>query len=662
MSKIITCICVLCFFVKITNAQLSFIGNDEINNKLDGYQAIYQTAGFVQLADKWYYITPNGNFCETDGTEKGTKIIEKFAAQTFAYFMATKKYVYFTKSYRDEYVKQLYRYSPTTGMAEVTNPANNNKPVYLNNQIVPGQNFMVDEVFANYDKDALLIRQFTKDIFYIFIINDFNDNAKVNLVKTSILSNDYLTFAIAMNTSLETFKTDVYCNGKQKPTGEYETTMNVFERSLEDNTKYIFKTNFSLLKNKMYPKEGFLRTKENIYSLIKGIDSATSKSYYNLFYYNKKMISGTKSPLFIKNEDVEAQTLEGNIFISAKGELIKYDENKEAFYDVIIEKDATYPWQNIAKNTRFLKVGNNYMYRRNFELFIYNSASKKTTNLANTYNTAIPKNIFGEHNTFAYTGKNSFYYSQVVDSKNVFTRYNTITSTTSQIEFPSFKKQDFEAINAVLHHENKIVFLTTYKGKRDKLIYKMFMYNEDGEAAKNTIVTVASTQPINQQAPKPTEFDITKFDTKLFVTEISKVIKDQTNKFKDIKGESVPHEFKNKYATTIQLTNFAESFISDFSSESNLWRYQAESFKIKGKDEALKFFNKLDFEVQNLLATNKTKRIVDVDFKTRKVVMYKFAETEEINVISLDLSTNASVENFEDGYYTITIRADKPAK
>ena len=131
--------------------------------------------------------------------------------------------LYFTKSYRDEYVKQLYRYSPTTDLAEVTNPTNNNKPIYLNNQIVPGQNFMANEVFVNYDKDVILIRQFTKDDFYIYFINDLNNNKKTNFVYTTTLSHEYLTTPIAINSQLETFKTDIYFNGREKPTGVYQT-------------------------------------------------------------------------------------------------------------------------------------------------------------------------------------------------------------------------------------------------------------------------------------------------------------------------------------------------------------------------------------------------------------------------------------------------------
>ncbi len=647
------------FNILITQAQLTYLGDDKIQGNYDGYTSGKQTQGLVWLDDKYYFISPNGNVYQTDGTETNTKIIKQISPQSIAYLKSTKKYVYFGYGSGSGYMQDLARYSPASGLNLVRNPSNNNAILELNSQVVPGQNFLVDEVFANYDKESFLIRKFTKDNFYIYIINDKNDNAKVDLVFTQKLNNNYITTPIGVNTELETFNTEVYCNGRQKPTGVYETTITINKRTENDDTKYEFKTNFSLLKKGMFPYDRFLRTKDKIYSLFKLVDSASSKKSYRLFHYENKSVFGTKYELALPNDDVDTQVLDGEIYISCKGYLAKYNESKEIYELIINEKDATKEWQNIAKNTRFLKVGNNYMYRRDYELYIYNSVTKKTTNLPNTFNIPIPKNIFGQHTTFVYPGKNSFYYSQVVDNKYVFTRYNTITNTTSQIEFPSFKKENFEAIDAILHHQNKIIFLTRYKGKKDKLIYKMFMYNEDGEAAIENKAIITTTQPKIQPTPQTEEFDATKFDTKLFVTEISKILKDQSNKFADIKGETEKNENNNKYSTTIKLTNFKESFIYDYTSVSNLWRYQAESFRIKGKTAALNFFNKLDAEINKLVTGNSIKRIVDVDVKTRKVVNYKFLATDESNIINLDLYTNAISENYEDAYYTITIRADK---
>lgn len=645
------------------NAQLTFIGNDEIQRNYDGYTSGKQTQGLVKLEDKFYYITPNGNFYQTDRTEGGTKIVKQFSPQNIAYLKATNKYVYFGYGSGSGYMQDLARYSPNSGLNIVINPTNNNAMLDLNSQVVPGQNFLVDEVFTNYDKESFLIRKFTKDNFYIYVINDKNDNAKVDLVYTKKLNNNYITTPISVNTELETFKTEVYCNGREKPTGVYETTITINKRTENDDTKYEFKTNFSLLKKGKFPFERFLRTKDKIYTLFKLVDSATSKKSYRLYHYENKSIFGTKYELALPNDDVDTQVLDGEIYISCKGYLAKYNESREAYELIISDKNATKEWQNIAKNTRFLKVGNNYMYRRDYELFIYNSATKRTTNLPNTVNIPIPKNIFGQHSTLAYAGKNSFYFSQVVDNKYIFTRYNTITNTISKIEFPEFKKEKFVEIKAILHLENKFVFLTSYVGKKDKPVYKMFMYNEDGEEPTITVPSFANVDTKIEPTPAvKTEYktiDIKTFNKQLFLEQLVKILNDQSNQFKDIIGEKLPDGTGYEYKSFVTLEGFGKEKIMDFKRTSQLFRFEAETNSIKGKDKALEFFNMFDILVQKLVAGNTIKREVDIDVKTRKII--NFLNTDTNKLLQLDMYSN-DFTNPEDAIFTITLRADKVAK
>lgn len=387
-----------------STAQLTYIGNDIING-YDGYLRSNQAPGVVQLNGNYYFITPNGNFYKTDGTEAGTKVEKQFSPQTVAYLKATNKYVYF--AYGSGYIGDLARYSPATGLTIVTNPTAYNAFFKLNSQVVPGQNFLVDEAFTNYDNDAFLIRKFTNDVFYIYIINDFNDNAKAQLVYTKNLNNKYITTPISVNTTLETFKTDVYCNGRERPTGVYQTTVNINRRSANDDTKYEFKSNYSTLKNGLLPYDRFLRTPNNIYSLYKEVDSAANKKYLRLYSFNEKSIRPTKSAVILTEEDVDTQIMDGEIYFSCKGRLIKYNEPKEDYEFILFEKDGVSAWQDIAKNTRFLKVGDHYMYRRNNTLSVYNSVSKKTNTITGAFWHA-NKHYFTQHKVEAYAGKNSF--------------------------------------------------------------------------------------------------------------------------------------------------------------------------------------------------------------------------------------------------------------
>lgn len=156
-------------------------------------------------------------------------------------------------------------------------------------------------------------------------------------------------------------------------------------------------------------------------------------------------------------------------------------------------------------------------------------------------------------------------------------------------------------------------------------------------------------------------FDIRKFDMKLFIAEISKIIENQNNQFSDIIGE---RSTDNKFTTKQILTNFYKCFILDYKNSSQIMRYEAESFNMN-KASAATLINKMDVEINKLLATSKVNRIVDVDVKTRKVINYaynilnEYGTTTEHKVIQLDMYTESENGADPNAIYTITIRADK---
>lgn len=53
-------------------SQLVFIGIDKPAFNIDAYGLGYKTPGFVSQGSKYFYLSPNANLVETDGTEVGT--------------------------------------------------------------------------------------------------------------------------------------------------------------------------------------------------------------------------------------------------------------------------------------------------------------------------------------------------------------------------------------------------------------------------------------------------------------------------------------------------------------------------------------------------------------------------------------------------------------
>lgn len=641
------------------NAQLTYIGDDTPQNKFDGYQNSKRTAGLAVLGNNYFFITPNGNFYQTDGTQKNTLVKKQFSPQDVGYLKATNKYVYFTEGGMEDIVKNLTRYSPASGFNLIRDVSNNYNVLPLNHMVVPGQKFSVDEMFVSYDKNDVLIRKFTNDNFYVYTIHDPNDNANAYLVYTRRLGTTNLSMPINMNTEIETLNGDVYFNGRENPTGVFQTTINIIKPVIADASKYEFKYKYAVFKNGLFPYDRFLRTKKNIYSLFKMVDSATNKKYLALYYFKDKEIAEVGKVLPYTADDVETQIMDGEIYISYKGNLHRYSEEEKDFFGVIIEKNASNSWEELAKNTRFLKVGNYFLYRRNGALFVYDYSSKSTKEISKTI-LAKNYNFLTQHNIYAYAGNNSFYFTQRINEKEVFTKYNPVTNTYTPILFPDFKQNRFEETKAILHNGNKFVFLTRYSGKKDIPVYKMFIYTEEGASLANkkepNIPIIVKTE--QQQEIK--SFDIKTFNKKLFVEQLMKILNNQSNQFKDITAESIPSNLSPQYKSTINLEGFGEGVIIDYKRDSYLMRYEAESGVLKGKSNGLAFLDLLDSEVQKLVANNGIRRVIDVDLKLRKRIDY--LNTDGNKLLQLDLYCPTDFTNPDEAIFTLTIRADKRTK
>lgn len=476
--------CCLIFLTFSANAQLVYLGDDVYSNsnKTDGYFLNKKIQGLVALNNNYFFITPNGNFYQTDGTKEKTEIKYQFAPQEVGYLKATKKYIYFTEGSIND-IKDLIRYSPATGFNKVKlgGLTGNNHILRLNQSIVPGSNSSVDEMFVSYDKDEILIRKFDKDFFQIFIIKDDNNNSTANLVCGEYLNMNNITTPISTNTEVEIYKGDIFFNGKENPTGIYETTISVFKPSLAIADKYEFKSKFALLKNGKLPYDRMLRTKNNMYALVKTEDKDKKQKKFQLFQYSDSKLTSAGMAIEHSTDDAAAQVIEDEIYISFKGHLVKYIEETKN-YNIIMEGDINTGWEDIKRNTRFLKMSNYYMYRSNGALFVYNylnNTSKEVSkSLSNGgYNYVL--DIRMANKIHAYAGSRNFYFPQVINDKEVFTKYNPITDIYSTIDFPAFNNHSFKEIKAVMHYANKFVFLTEYRAKKNIPVYKMFMYTEE---------------------------------------------------------------------------------------------------------------------------------------------------------------------------------------
>lgn len=636
---------VLLIISSISKSQLVYLGDDDIQkSKKDGYVSLLKTTGMVTLDGKYYFSTPNGRVYETDGSESNTKVLKEFAPQNLPSLQATSKYIYFLYNGIGEDVKSLARYSPSTGVNLVNAGYNN---ISINCIKVPGGTTLVDELFTNYDKDALLLRTFKNDRFNIYTLSDFNSKPDADIVAGYDLNMRDISTPIDIGTEIETFKNEVYWNGRVKPTGVYETSTYIYKPTQNNARTYEFKTQFSLLKYKLFPYFRFLRTQKNIFSLVKEVDSIGGFKHL-LYYYDESQMKSGSYDLRPQATDYDSQKIDDEIYVSCKGYLWRFIEKTTEFVEMIGDNKTTNSWDNVQKNKRFLKVNNYYLYRSNGKLWVYSATSKKTKEISNE---VLPKinNQFTLFDTYAYAGKNAFYFTQKINDKEVFTKYSPATETYTPIEFPAFKRQDFEEIKNISQINDKFVFLTSYKGKKDKPVYKMFMYTEEA--------TTETTTPLIIKTPTITIVD-KPIDVKLFTKQFINIIGNAANKFENIKGEAIEGGFGIEDRSTQPLEGFADEKIINYSSSSYLYRYQAET-GLFSKADADKKINQFDELIKAMKLPFTFTRTIDIEMKIRKIIRYDF--NGKMATVYLDLSTDANDLN-DDTKFKISIRADKSSR
>lgn len=621
-------------------AQLTYLGEDETGKKIDGYVAGKKTTGLVMLNGKYYFATPNGNFYQTEGNETSTKIIEKFTPQNFMYLAATQKYIYYAKDFGGGLVKDFVRYNPVSEKITATHFADNTyKQFTVNGNEVPGNAQTVDEVYVSPDSDQLFIRAFTNDMFSIYALSDNSEDNLADHVYSSKLVMTNISTPISTNTEVSALNKEVYFNGRVKPTGTYETSVNIYKPTETNKNKYEFKISFQIKEKKATIYDRFLRTKNAMYSLIK-IEDSIGKYHHDVFLYNGKSITGAKEILLNNADDYNAQVIDGVIYVSYKGAIWTFIEEKSKFNRIYFDDAANESWDYIQKNKRFLKAGNYLLYSKGKKFGVYNLITKKSMALKNPVLANQP-NFFTYSKTYVYAGNNSFYFMDNVNGQEVFTQYNPANNSYTPFVFPEFKKQSFGEIKAIYQTGNKFVFLTSYIGKKDKPEYKMFMYSEGGN---ETVVAVPEVKPT-----------VKVFNAKLFEQQVNSIIAEPKNGFKNILGD-VKNTSTNSTpinASTVAVEGIGDGTIINYK-DSRTFMYTAETNRMF-KEDAAAIMETIEKQLQKIKLPFSFTKIINYDVASRRFISYEF--NGKMATIDLDMLRGTDAENAPN--WTVTFRVRK---
>ncbi len=480
---------VFLFFSTSAFSQLVFIGIDiqqeDSYAKVHGYSTGQKRSGIVKQGNHYFYVSPNSNLIETDGTEIGTVFTPVYPGTSSAYLFATNHFVYYGKksSYTDHGETDLIQYDPITKSSKSnwSLPAffNYAQSLELNDAIVPGQTYPVSEIFVGSNNDKIFIRTsktpygYTDLISHVYSINDNNPTKIYTVYENSTITPDG-DMLIGTDARIADLGNDVFINGRTKPTGVYETS--VLVSSGPQPVADTFKTTsyYELKKKGLTLFDGFLRTDTAIYSLISNVENGINK--YSLWQYQGKSLTAASGNLIVQADDYATEVHDGVIYVSCRGYIFRLNEVTHNFKEIRVSGTAG-GFQNISDKNRILKAGNYLMCNINGAYKIYNLL---TANWSDAETPALPvePNRYRLTPTYAYGTSENFVYFKIVDGKEQLVSYSPADNTTKTITFPEYDKEIFENICSFSQAGDKFFIVAAYSGKKNSKTYRMFMLSD----------------------------------------------------------------------------------------------------------------------------------------------------------------------------------------
>ncbi len=470
---------VFLFISSLTHAQLVFIGIDKPSYKIDAYGLGYKTPGMVSQGNKYFYLSPNANLVETDGTEAGTMSISLCKpSKSIAYLCATKRFVYYGQNPFGKNREDIGRYEPPYIKDRLTNLYRADiGTITLDDEVSPILSKTNSEIILGSKKDKIFIRTSRIDNKFanpnlesVFEIDD-NKPEKIFTVyenNYSLANGDVPTYRGGEISDLGNV---IFINGLSKESGFIDATVRVRTGPVLPSDTFKSITFFELWDQRINLHEGFLRTDTAIYFRMDNVVNGEWKPA--LYQFDGKNLVGASPYLKVYEGDLRAEVHDGIIYVFCKGYIFEFNEATKNFKEIAIP-NCIGSFKDIGNKNRILKCGNNLMCNIGGEYRIYNLVTGIGSNIETPI---LPKepNRFNTVPTYAYATSKNFVYFNSVGGKEQLVSYSPSDKTKKVITFPDFENETFEYICSLTQSGDKFFIAAAYTGKKNRKTYRLFI-------------------------------------------------------------------------------------------------------------------------------------------------------------------------------------------
>ncbi len=166
------------------------------------------------------------------------------------------------------------------------------------------------------------------------------------------------------------------------------------------------------------------------------------------------------------------QTLDDQLYIVNGNRLLNWMPGSQKITEIYRKRMYQYQYLNPYNN--LLKCGNFIVFREEDSLRTFDLQTKKFEHVAMPEKLIFPNSLFKWMDNYVWTTDRCIYYIKQQGLIYSLIQYNPLTKEQDPVVFPDTKDEKFESFLSIFQTKGKLLLMTKYNDRKNKLVYKIF--------------------------------------------------------------------------------------------------------------------------------------------------------------------------------------------
>lgn len=220
--------------------------------------------------------------------------------------------------------------------------------------------------------------------------------------------------------------------------------------------------------------DGFYRVKDSLFVLGLFENAETKKKDLTIasIHWATMRVPVVKA---IDRQNILTNVLDDELYFINGRQILRWTPGKTEIDELFI-KDSLWP-KSLASNKYLMKTGNYLLFRETEDqIKTYNLLTGKFGQFEAPEPVVEPNSLYKYLPPTIYSTSAGVFYMEMENGVQRFKRYDPATDTHEAIPFPDYKNEKFKSFTNIFQEGDRFYFLTEYIGKKERSVYRMFIY------------------------------------------------------------------------------------------------------------------------------------------------------------------------------------------